>query len=110
MYLVGINFKPSQGNVVDSSAESTTALGTWFYNVDSDLSGNNTNCAEASGDTNLFCAANTSDWALNPTSGNAIYAWTFTLAINGVTAGEEASLDNNAPFRALFTDGQPGTI
>ena len=73
--------------------ESTTALGTWFYNVDTNLSGSNTNCADASGNTNFFCGANTGDWGLNPTAGNAIYSWTFTLAINGVIAGQEASLD-----------------
>lgn len=106
-YLIGINFKPSQGNVVDSSAESTTALGTWFYNVDTNLSSSNSNCATANGNNNFFCGANTGDWALNPTSGDAIYSWTFTLAINGVLAGQEGSLDDNAPLRALFTDGEP---
>lgn len=106
-YLIGINFKPSQGNVVDSSSESTTALGTWFYNVDTNLSSSNSNCATGNGNNNFFCGANTGNWALNPTSGNAIYSWTFTLAIDGVIAGQEASLADNAPLRALFTDGKP---
>ena len=44
---------------------------------------------------------------LVPTAGDAIYSWTFTLAIDGVIAGQEASLTSNTPLRALFTDGKP---
>lgn len=106
-YLVGINFKPSQGDLVDSSNESTNALGTWIYNVDTNLSSNNVNCANAPGNNNFFCGANTGNWALNPTAGNPIYTWNFTLQINGVAAGQEGSLDDNAPLRVLFSDGAP---
>lgn len=106
-YLIGINFKPSQGDLVDSSNESTDAQGVWVYNVDTNVSSSNTNCALAAGNNNFFCGANTGDWALNPTAGNPIYTWNFTLEINGVTAGQEGSLDDNAPLRALFTDGGP---
>jgi hypothetical protein len=106
-YLVGINFKPSQGNVVDSLNESTSAAGTWAYNVDTNLSSAHANCASGSGNNNFFCGANTGNWALNATAGNPIYTWNFTLVINGVIAGQEASLADNAPLRALFTDGAP---
>jgi hypothetical protein len=104
-YLIGINFKPSQGNVIDSLNESTIAAGTWLYNVDTNLSSSNSNCASASGNNNFFCGANTANATLNPTAGNPLYTWNFTLVINGVTAGQEALLTENAPLRALFTDG-----
>ena len=104
-YLIGINFKPSEGDVVDSIAESTTAAGSWLYRVDTNLSSNNTSCSSGSGNNNFFCGANTGNWALNPTTGNPTYAWQFTLLLNGVSAGKEQSLTLNAPLRALFTDG-----
>lgn len=105
-YLVGINFKPSSGNVLGYSDTSTTASGTWSYGVDANLSSGSfgATCASAGGGNDFFCGAG-SPITANPTSGSAYYTWNFTLMITGVS--DPNSLVWDAPIRALFTSGDP---
>lgn len=98
--LIGINFKPSQGDVTGFSNTSQTAAGLWVYNIDSNLSSSNTTCANEPGNNNFFCGANTTNWLLNPTAGNPKYTFDFTLTITGVSDAD--SLVLGAPLRALF--------
>jgi hypothetical protein len=47
-YLVGINFKPSNGNLTAiNGTPSTNATGTFTYGIDSNLSSNSTDCSSA---------------------------------------------------------------
>jgi hypothetical protein len=103
-YLIGINFKPSEGNLVGYSGVTSNVAGTWAYNVDSNLSSSNQTCGDEPGDNDFFCGYtlyNTS--YLNPTAGDPIYTWNFTLTITGVTNPED--LVEDTALRALFTDG-----
>jgi hypothetical protein len=104
-YLVGINFKPSQGDVISYQDASTIANGSWAYGVDTNLSsaGFGATCgAGTTGNNNFFCGA-TTNYLANPTSGSPVYTWDFTLRITGVT--DPNLLVINAPIRALFTSG-----
>lgn len=103
-YIVGINFKPSQGNVTGYSGTSTTAAGTWTYGVDANLSssGFSATCSSAGGGNDFFCGA-VSPYTSNPTSGSALYTWNFTLLITGVV--DPNTLVDNTGIRALFTSG-----
>ena len=105
-YLVGINFKPSNGDLTAISGTPTTnATGTFTYGIDSNLSSNSTDCSSAGPGNDFFCGLliSTSDWEKNPTSGNPIYTWTFTLQIANVTNEDALVLDTG--LRALVTDG-----
>jgi hypothetical protein len=105
-YLVGINFKPSNGNLTAiNGTPSTNATGTFTYGIDSNLSSNSTDCSSAGPGNDFFCGIliSTSDWESNPTSGNPIYTWTFTLQIANVT--DANALVSYTGLRALFTDG-----
>jgi len=104
-YIVGINFKPSQGNLVGYKNATTDADGSWTYGVDSNLSsaGFTASCAPKGTGNDFFCGALTSgtDYTANPTT--LVYTWDFTLKITGVTSPELLAL--NTPLRALFTSG-----
>jgi hypothetical protein len=108
-YIVGINFKPSEGNLVSYTGATTDADGSWTYGVDSNLSsaGFTASCAAKGAGNDFFCGALTAgaDYTANPTTGlpPLIYTWDFTLKITGVT--DPTSLALNAPLRALFTSG-----
>jgi hypothetical protein len=108
-YIVGINFKPSQGNLVSYTSATTDAAGSWTYGVDSNLSsaGFTASCAPKGTGNDFFCGALTDgkDYTANPTTGTPppIYTWDFSLRITGVTNPELLAL--NAPLRALFTSG-----
>jgi len=107
-YLVGINFKPSDGNVVGYSNTSTTALGTWNYNVDSALSSSNTNCASSPGNNDFFCGATTNLLA-NATNTAKTLTWNFTLNITGVSDPNNLIVQGESPIRALFADANGQT-
>ena len=108
-YLVGINFKPSEGNVVGYSNTSTTAAGSWTYNVDSQLnSGGNTNCSAVNGNNDFFCGATTNTLA-NATNVAKTLTWNFTLNITGVTDPNNLIQQNVTPIRALFADANGQT-
>ena len=105
-YLVGINFKPSNGNLTGISGTPTTdATGTFTYGIDSNLNSNSTDCSAGGAGNDFFCGLliSTSDWENNPTSGDPIYTWTFTLQIANVTDAD--ALVSDTGLRALFTDG-----
>ena len=105
-YLVGINFKPSNGNLTAINGTPTTnATGTFTYGIDSNLSSSSTDCSPAGPGNDFFCGLliSTNDWENNPTSGNPIYTWTFTLQIANVT--DANALVSGTGLRALFTDG-----
>jgi hypothetical protein len=105
-YLVGINFKPSNGNLIGISGTPTTdATGTFTYGIDSNLSSSSTDCSAAGAGNDFFCGLliSTNDWENNSTSGDPIYTWTFTLQIANVTDAD--ALVSDTGLRALFTDG-----
>lgn len=105
-YLMGINFKPSEGDLIAVTATSPSAADGWHYAVDTNLSSANIGCAAGSGNNNFFCGA-TTDWLNYPTEPadpGPVYSWSFTLQILGVTSPD--SLVLNAPLRALFTSGE----
>ena len=105
-YLVGINFKPSNGNLTAINGTPTTnATGTFTYGIDSNLNSSSTDCSPAGPGNDFFCGLliSTNDWENNPTSGNPIYTWTFTLQIANVT--DANALVSGTGLRALFTDG-----
>jgi len=105
-YLVGINFKPSNGDLIAINGTPTTdATGTFTYGVNSNLNSNSTDCSSNPGNNGYFCGLliSTNDWENNPTSGDPIYTWTFTLQIANVT--DANALVSGTPLRALFTDG-----
>jgi hypothetical protein len=105
-YLIGINFKPSNGNLTAINGTPTTnATGTFTYGIDSNLSSNSTDCSAAGAGNDFFCGilVSTNDWEDNPTSGNPIYTWTVTLQIANVT--DVNALVSGTGLRALFTDG-----
>jgi PEP-CTERM motif len=103
-YLIGVNFKPSNGTVVGIvGTPITDAGGSWTYNVDAALnSGGGTDCKQP-GNNEFFCGVllDVSDWASNPAAGNT-YTWQFTLQITGVT--DEDALVSGTPVRALFAE------
>jgi hypothetical protein len=104
-YIVGINFKPSEGNLVAVTDVANDPTGSWTYGIDANLSsaGLTASCAQKGTGNDFFCGAltNGSDYNVNPTS--LVYTWDFTLKITGVTSPELLAL--NAPLRALFTSG-----
>ena len=105
-YLVGINFKPSNGNLTGISGTPTTnATGSFTYGIDSNLNSNSTDCSPAGPGNDYFCGLliSNSDWQNNPTSGNPTYTWTVTLQIENVT--DANGLVSGTGLRALFTDG-----
>ncbi len=108
-YIVGINFKPSQGHLVGYTSATTDADGAWTYGVDSNLSsaGFTASCAAKGSGNDFFCGAlpNGADYTANPTT--LAYTWDFTLKITGVTSPQLLAL--NTPLRALFTSGTTNT-
>jgi len=108
-YLVGINFKPGTGNLVGySGTPTTTAAGAWTYNVDTNLSSSNTNCASSPGNNNFFCGALSPMTFNNPTSSAGSLVWNFTLQITGVT-DTNLFIQDGTPIRALFADADGQT-
>jgi PEP-CTERM motif len=107
-YLVGINYKPSEGNLVGYSNTSTTALGSWIYAVDTNLSSSNTNCSPSAGNNNFFCGATTNILA-NATNTAKTLTWNFTLNITGVTNPNNFIVAGETPIRALFADANGQT-
>ena len=106
-YLVGINYKPSEGDLVGSSNETTTALGTWVYAIDTNLSSSNTNCTQSGGNNNFFCGA-TTNTLVNATNTAKTLTWNFTLNITGVSDPNNLITDGS-PIRALFSDANGQT-
>jgi hypothetical protein len=104
-YIIGINFKPSQGNLVGVKTVTNDPAGSWTYGIDSNLSsaGFTASCDPKGGGNDFFCGAltNGADYTVNPTS--LVYTWDFTLKITGVTSPELLAI--GTPLRALFTSG-----
>jgi hypothetical protein len=107
-YLVGVNFKPGDGNVTAFSNASTTADGSWTYKVDSNLNSASSGCASAGAGNDFFCGITTSTLA-NPTNVAGTLTWNFTLNITGVTDPNNLIVQGESPIRALFADASGQT-
>jgi hypothetical protein len=105
-YLVGINYKPSQGDVTGFSVTSEPEPLHWQYAVDDNLSASlsGVTCTDGGGGNGFFCGVLNplTQYSALPTTGGT-YTWEFTLTITGVT--DPSQLVEGAPLRALFTDG-----
>jgi len=113
-YIIGINFKPADGNLIGySGTPTTTAFGTWAYQVDSNLNSGGSlqpvcDAPNQNTGNDFFCGglviANLTDPLANSTSRDPIYTWNFTLNITGVT--DASQLVFSTGIRALFTSGE----
>jgi len=97
-YIWGVNFKPSLGNLVSIISSSTSALGSWSYSVDENLSANG--CGGGGSD---FVCGEEALPADQATTG--IVTWNFRLQITGVVGNPEDMIFN-APIRAVFTNNE----
>jgi len=101
-YLTGVNFKPSEGNVIGvSGTPTTTADGTWFYSFDSNLNATGS-CAAKGGGNDYFCGSTTDK--TNNTDAAGTLTWNFTLNITGVTDPNKLIQYGQTPIRAQFAD------
>jgi hypothetical protein len=107
-YLVGVNFKPNEGNVTGiSGTPTTTAAGDWDFSVDANLSSASSSCAIKGAGNDFFCGI-TTDTLANSTDLAGTLKWNFTLNITGVTDPNNLIV-TGTPIRALFADANGQT-